>query len=188
MHLTMFFRLARNVCVHTAATRSIVQILVALQVIGLANVRPLEGQSVSPPSVASSALPTWFAGCWEQRAGNRVVQEQWMTPAASSMIGMSRTIRSIAGRDSTTEFEFLRVVLHNGELTYEPQPNGRPPTVFRAESATDSMVAFVNPQNPFPQRIIYRRVGPDSLVARIEGPRGGTTRGIDFRYARVSCR
>jgi hypothetical protein len=47
---------------------------------------------------------------------------------------------------------------------------------------------FENPAHDFPQRIIYRRLSPDSLVARIEGPGpNNTTRGIDFPMRRVNC-
>jgi hypothetical protein len=48
-------------------------------------------------------------------------------------------------------------------------------------------VVFENAQNDFPQKIGYERRGADSLVAWISGPRGGTTRRIDFPYKRISC-
>jgi hypothetical protein len=36
----------------------------------------------------------------------------------------------------------------------------------------------------FPQRVIYRRRGADSLLARVEGMRGGQLRGLDYPYRR----
>ena len=155
--------------------------------LGLSLACPLEAQARPRTARGSTSLPEWFAGCWEQRTANRVVREHWMTPAGSPMLGMSRTTRRVADRDSTLDFEFLRVVLRDGGLIFVAQPGGAPPTEFREESATDSSVAFVNPKNSFPQRIIYRRLSADSLVARIEGSRGGTIRGTDFRYGRAAC-
>ena len=30
----------------------------------------------------------WLQGCWEQRDGDRVVEERWMLPRAGSMLGV----------------------------------------------------------------------------------------------------
>ena len=46
---------------------------------------------------------------------------------------------------------------------------------------------FSNPAHDFPQWIIYRLRGSDSLVARIEGTRNGQLRGIDFPMRRTGC-
>ena len=59
--------------------------------------------------------------------------------------------------------------------------------MFTSVAVSDSMAVFENPEHDFPQRIIYRRSAADSLHARIEGPRNGQVRGVDFRYGRVSC-
>ena len=127
---------------------------------------------------------SWFAGCWRQTVGTRIVDEQWMAPRAGMMLGMSRTVR-----DDTllVEFEQLRVTDRGAGAVYHAEPSGQPPADFTAASVSDTMVTFANPAHDFPQRIIYRRRGPDSLIARIEGTRGGQTRGVDFPYARVAC-
>jgi len=58
---------------------------------------------------------------------------------------------------------------------------------FEAKTTSDTMVVFENPAHDFPQRIIYRRRGTDSLLARIEGTVNGQTRAIDFPSARTRC-
>jgi len=126
---------------------------------------------------------SWLAGCWELRAGNRITEEQWMRPLGKSMLGMSRTVRG----DSTTEFEQLRIAEEGADLVYHANPSGQAPTQFRSFAITDSSISFQNPQHDFPQRILYRRVTRDSLVARIEGERGGRARGFDFPMRRVAC-
>lgn len=126
----------------------------------------------------------WLAGCWEQRAGARVTHEHWMAPAGGLMVGMSRTVV----RDTARSWESLRLAVREGRLTYTAHPSGQAETHFAAEHASDTLLVFANPAHDFPQRILYRRRGPDSLVARIEGPRGGEMRGIDFPMQRVSCR
>ena len=128
---------------------------------------------------------SWIAGCWRQTSGNgsRVVDEQWMSLRGGVMLGMSRTVRG----DSLLELEFLQILERSGRLVYHAQPSGQRPADFEATVVSDTLAVFENPEHDFPQRIIYRRHGTDSLVARIEGKRNGQTRGIDFPYARVSC-
>jgi hypothetical protein len=73
-------------------------------------------------------------------------------------------------------------------LVYVAQPSGQKETEFRGTHASDTLLAFENPAHDFPQRIMYRRRGADSVVARIEGPgRDGATRGIDFPMRRARC-
>lgn len=125
----------------------------------------------------------WLAGCWELRAGARLTHEQWMAPLGGLMMGMSRTVV----RDTTREFEYLRIEVRAGSVAYVARPSGQTETVFPAATVSDSLVIFSNPEHDFPQRIIYRPRGTDSLVARIEGNRNGQVRGIDFPMRRTGC-
>ena len=144
-----------------------------------ASVRPLHAQG-SPVHQLS-----WIAGCWRQSnsASDRTIDEQWMAPMGRTMLGMARTVRS----DSTVEFEHLRILERGGHAIFHAEPSGQPPADFEARAVSDSLVTFENPAHDFPQRVIYRRNGRDSLIARIEGTRNGRVRGVDFRYARAAC-
>jgi hypothetical protein len=130
-----------------------------------------------------TADPRWLAGCWELRVGARVTQEHWMPPAGGMMLGLSRTVV----RDTVREYEHLMISTKGGVLVYTAKPSGQAETSFAAEHVSDTLLVFANPQHDFPQRILYRRRGADSVVARIEGPRGGETRGIDFPMRRITC-
>ena len=125
----------------------------------------------------------WMAGCWELAARGRVIHEQWMAPAGGMMLGMSRTVV----RDSVREYEQLRIETRNGVATYVAQPSGQAATTFAATHLSDSSVTFANPAHDFPQRIMYHRVGADSLIARIEGDRGGKLQGMTFPMRRAAC-
>jgi hypothetical protein len=126
----------------------------------------------------------WISGCWQQTDGTgRVVDEQWMTPRGNTMMGMSRTVRG----DSLIEYEQLRISERAGKAVYHALPSGQQPSEFTAAAVSDTLVVFENPQHDFPQRIIYRKRGADSIVARIEGTMNGKSRGVDFPYAKVQC-
>ncbi len=126
----------------------------------------------------------WMAGCWQQTGANaRVVDEQWMAPHGNTMLGMSRTVRG----DSLIEYEQLRIFERAGKAVYHAIPSGQQPAEFTAGAVSDSIVVFENPQHDFPQRIIYRKRGADSLIARIEGTMNGRSRAVEFPYAKTPC-
>jgi hypothetical protein len=145
----------------------------------IASVRPLHAQGSSVHQLS------WMAGCWRQSnpASGRMIDEQWMAPMGRTMLGMARTVRG----DSTIEFEHLQILERGGHAIFHAEPSGQAPADFEARSVSDSLVTFENPAHDFPQRVIYRRKGRDSLIARIEGTRNGRVRGVDFPYARAAC-
>ncbi len=142
----------------------------------------------APSAAAADPLQTvkWMAGCWEQRAGERVATEMWMPPAGGMMVGGSRTV----ARGAARAYEHLRITAVEGKLVYTAVPSGQKETAFTSAvvgAAADSIV-FENPAHDFPTRITYRRMGADSLVARVEGPgQGGAMRGFVVAMRRVSC-
>lgn len=147
--------------------------------------RRTRAEAMSPDHAQPPAATTlrWMAGCWQARSATTITDEQWMTPAGGALIGMSRTVSG----ERLRSWEALRVVPDSGRLTYIAQPNGGPATRFAGTTLSDTLAVFENPAHDFPQRIAYRRVGADSLIARISAERGGTTRGMDIGMRRVSC-
>ena len=125
----------------------------------------------------------WLAGCWELTRGNRTGLEMWMPPAGGIMLGASRTV---AG-GKVVEWERLQLAEQDGHLVYTSLPSGQTEASFTSTVVTDSSFTVENLQHDFPQRIRYQRRGSDSLIARIEGPQGGSTRGFDFPMRRVAC-
>ncbi|MGH7469472.1 MAG: DUF6265 family protein [Longimicrobiales bacterium] len=125
----------------------------------------------------------WLAGCWELRAGNRMILEMWMPPAGDLMLGGSRTV--VGGK--VRDFEQVRIRAEAGKLVYTAVPSGQKEASFPSASITDNTIVFENLAHDFPQRIIYRKLGADSLVARTEGPGANGPRSFDFPMRRVSC-
>jgi hypothetical protein len=125
----------------------------------------------------------WLGGCWELRRGDRTTLEMWMPPAGGLMLGASRTTVSGALR----EFEHVRLRVQDGRVVYTALPSGQREASFTSVAVSDSGFTVENLEHDFPQRIIYRRRGADSLVARIEGPGPSGPRGIDFLMRRAAC-
>jgi hypothetical protein len=157
--------------------RSISLCVVALVAPAIAE---LQSQAVATAHVERLA---WMSGCWQRAAGASVVEEQWMTPRGGVMMGMSRTTRA----DALVTYEQLRMYERPGRAVYVASPAGQQTAEFEAISTSDTLVVFERLTNDYPQRIIYRRGGGDSLVARIEGIVSGAVRGSDFPFVRVAC-
>lgn len=126
---------------------------------------------------------SWLAGCWEGGSSGREMTEHWMKPSGGTMIGMSRTV---AG-GKTREHEFLLIGEREDGVYYIASPSGQKETSFKLVTLADDEAVFENPEHDFPQRIIYRRLSPDSLHARIEGMSKGVLRGVDFPMKRARC-
>ena len=135
--------------------------------------------AASPSSADDLARVAWLANCWAAEGGEAGSGEQWSVPAGGVMLGMARTVKD----GKTSSFEFMRIESEDGRLVFTAQPQGGPPVPFPAVEVTDSAVVFENPDNDFPQRVIYRLTEPGVLNARIEGTAGA----MDFPLRRVSC-
>ena len=140
--------------------------------------------SIAPPSRADVIdRAAWLAGCWRGGDADRVIDEQWMSPRGGLMLGMART----ATTTRTNSHEQMRIEADGDVLVFTSKPLGKPEDSFRALPGDSDALVFENLAHPFPQRIIYRRIGPGSLAARIEGMRGERLVGIDFPMQRVAC-
>jgi len=135
-----------------------------------------------PVSAHAGAIEdlSWMTGCWVQETGNKRVDETWLPPAGGVLLGVGRTVK--AGR--VTEFEYTRIERVDGVPAYIAKPGGQPEASFVAIAQTPTSITFENRAHDFPQRIIYRSLGPDHLQAAIEGPGGGKTVTIGFDYKR----
>ena len=107
-----------------------------------------------------------------------------MAPRGRSMIGVGRTVRA----DRLVEYELVVLREQDGQLAYQAHPSGQPSAVFLSKTVGDAEVLFENPTHDFPQRVGYRRDGPDGLLAWIEGTRNGqVARASNFRTAAWPC-
>jgi hypothetical protein len=149
----------------------------ALALIGFS----LPGFAQNPSSLSAVA---WMTGCWKAEGKEAGSGETWLVPAGGTMLGVGRTVK--AGK--TVGFEFMQIRMNaDDKLVFIALPSGQRETTFVASTLTQDVVAFENPSHDFPQRVIYRRTGAETMVARIEGSRDGVTRGIDFPMRRAEC-
>lgn len=146
--------------------------------IGLTAVVALQG-SQAPRPIERLA---WLAGCWQAASPRRVAQETWTAHRGGVMFSVARTFRG----DSLVEYELVVLRQRGDSLVYQAQPSGQPAAAFTAPPAniSDTMIVFENPAHDYPQRIGYRRLGAESLLAWIDGTTRGGPRRVDYLFAR----
>jgi len=125
----------------------------------------------------------WLAGCWKHEEPGFRREEQWMRPDGGTLIGMSRSVAD----DRTLEYEFLRIEEQDGGIAYVASPSGQAETRFLATEVTDRKAVFDAPEHDFPQRIVYERLAPGSILAWIEGEIDGVSRVIEFPLTSARC-
>jgi hypothetical protein len=136
--------------------------------------------ATTPLAAAEVEDLAWLAGSWRLEREGAVIEEHWLPPAGGMLLGLGRTVRA----DGGSEFELLRVALHEGELAYLASPQGRPPTPFRLVELAGTRAVFENPANDFPSRLVYERSG-ERLTATLTGAEGGEPRSLVLEWTLV---
>ena len=126
-------------------------------------------------ATAQLPMPSFLAGCWEQREGERWTEECWTGPRGGLMIGSGRTGKG----DTVSHWEYMRIERGaNGVPTFHGSPKGAPAVAFKATEASTSHITFVNAGHDFPQRVRYSATtdGIDAEVSRADGSKAETWR------------
>jgi hypothetical protein len=149
--------------------------------LSLAAVAAVATASDSAPPAAGTR-PDWLVGHWCAERDGDFIEEQWLTARGDVMLGLSRTIRG----DKTRNFEYMRVLVEGGGVTFIAQPQGGPAVAFKRTAGGTDWARFENPAHDFPNRVEYRRTRK-GLYAEIAGPgEGGKTMSLPFDY--LPCR
>ncbi|MBT1686116.1 DUF6265 family protein [Dawidia soli] len=126
----------------------------------------------------------WLLGAWRNSTSRGELYEAWRVKDDSTYAGRSCFV---VGKD-TVSSETVALAMRGGKLLYIPtvrdQNHGQPVT-FTETTVTENEMIFENPVHDFPQRITYRQVGDDSLVAVISGMQGEKEKSVKFPMSRV---
>jgi hypothetical protein len=124
----------------------------------------------------------WMAGTWIGTKDGVHSEEIWTAAKGGMLIGMHRDVMG----DRAVGFEFFRIQVHEGAITYLSQPGGRPVTPFTLADMGPMRVVFENPSHDFPQRVLYWQTKPNELRARIEGTVNGKEAAEEWGWIKPS--
>ena len=123
----------------------------------------------------------WLIGDWEYNfEGGRTV-EGWQKNTEGQLDGYSYTLM---GGDTVSQ-ETILIKVKDGNMNYVPtvmEQNDGQPIEFAMIELSDSTVVFENKAHDFPQKIQYKKIGSDSLEAKISGPIQGSTENLEVKF------
>src|SRR5436190_11553488 len=104
----------------------------------------------------AGALPrvdqvAWLRGCWEMQTRGGTIESQWLSPRASSMLGVSRTIHGT----TLVDYEMTLIRERGDRLSYEAHPSDDVPALFLSIAIGDRRVVFENLRPGYPARVGY---------------------------------
>lgn len=127
---------------------------------------------------------SWLIGTWKNTDDKGIAYEVWNKENDTLYTGKSFYLK---GKDTIPQ-ETMLLRQKGTELLYIPtvvnQNNGEP-VQFRLTNITKEEAVFENPTHDFPQKITYRNMGTDSLMASISGTLSGKTRVVLFPMSRM---
>ncbi|HEY2969566.1 MAG TPA: DUF6265 family protein [Casimicrobiaceae bacterium] len=168
---------------------------------------PAETQPVAPPTTQPAAPPAtqsaapaatpasaqsfdalaWLRGCWEGKVAQREFNEQWQGARGGMMLGSSQMVVG----QRTQDYTYMRIESRPDGLYYVAVPSGKKEIAFKLTSAEDDkgvkIFTFSNPQDEFPQRIVYRRNQQGSMFAQVGGKVNGKDKEVTYPMHRVDC-
>lgn len=116
----------------------------------------------------------WLIGTWHNNDKNAPSTETWTQSSTTTMHGVSYIV---AAKD-TVFYESIVLKQIKDELFYTVTSKGQKdnrPVSFKLTSFEDDCAIFENPEHDFPQKIIYKLINKDSIVATILGDKDGKT-------------
>jgi len=117
----------------------------------------------------------WVAGYWLSCDDGREVAEYWSDARGGVLFN---TTVNLAGDRVSSERTIFAAVYGRLSFVYEPTGSN---VVFPLVELAGRRAVFENPDNDFPQRVIYAREG-DVLTGRIEGTIDGQPRSMEWIY------
>jgi hypothetical protein len=124
----------------------------------------------------------WLLGTWQTTIIPKTT-EKWKAidnthyQAQSFMLENKDTIFS----------EEMELKVIDKDIYYIPSfegQSGEMAAKFKLVKQLENQVTFENKKHDYPQRIIYKLVSPDTLLARLEGKQGGQKKEYNFYFSR----
>lgn len=142
--------------------------------------------STSAQAQIPQVFQSWL-GCWEFYKGDTLYRECWRAESPGLFRGLGL---NLLGND--TLFKERITLNASAEAVYytvsgaDSDPNKA--VRFTCTNWSGGEIIFENPEHDFPQHIVYRKSGADSLEAYIEGLIQNEKFRMNFPYRRSKAR
>lgn len=136
-------------------------------------------------SVTQLETANWLIGKWGNSENGMDVTEIWTKENDSVYTGISYAIRD---KKDTVSLERIRLEKQKDKLVYIPvvkDQNAGEVVKFTLTSSEEQKLVFENPEHDFPQKISYKLITEDSLLAEISGTYKGKEQSEKFPMHRM---
>ncbi|EIA09010.1 DUF6265 family protein [Flavobacterium frigoris] len=148
------------------------KILFILLIVSFVSCKKSDSNSSEDTEKEKIKTAHWLLGTWENKSAEGNLKEIWNKVNDSTYEGQSYFIK---GKD-TIHFEKIQLQQIGEELTYAPTVRGQnndKPVAFPLTNSNEKELIFENPKHDYPQKISYKNISKDSLVAEISGIQSG---------------
>ena len=114
----------------------------------------------------------WLIGNWESKLPEGVLTETWKKDNDSTYSGNSFFITE----KDTVHFESIKLYQKADSIIYSTTvigQNNDDPVEFNQTNTTENVFTFENLKHDYPQKIVYKKVNENNLVATISGIQQG---------------
>lgn len=153
------------------------------QIIGVA-LMTIVTTSIQAHSQGAETYLGILSGCWSGEFDGTVIEERWDKLAGGLMLGTAKTVKG----NVAAEFEFLKIQVNEGNVTFTPYINGAEASTFQLNEAASSAtkLVFENPQNDFPKKIIYAKSG-SALDIELSGDSASGAMNVQYSLNSMNC-
>ena len=126
----------------------------------------------------------WLLGKWENNSENGNLSESWKKVSDSIFQGQSYFIK---GKD-TLHSEQIKLEQKGAALFYISTIKGQnndEPITFIQNNTIEKQLAFENPNNDYPKKIIYSKITDDGIVIQISGIQQGKPSSAKYSLKKV---
>ncbi|MFZ4928644.1 DUF6265 family protein [Chryseobacterium sp. Mn2064] len=127
----------------------------------------------------------WLLGTWETKTSKGSLYETWVKKSNTELQGKSYYLN----KKDTILFESVRLIEKNKQLHYivsVKNHNNNLPVDFTLKLIKEPYsLIFENPKHDFPQTIVYKKAGKDSLFAEISGMMNGKVARQSFPMKKI---
>lgn len=163
--------------------------LIPCVLISVISCKEAHDSKLPPKEIASSKYDAlenanWLIGRWENNSKEGNLSEFWTKVNDSTFHGESYFV---IGKD-TVFGEKVELMQRGKDFIFEARvakQNDEKPVPFKLTKSSENELVWENPKHDFPNKIVYQRVGNDSLVAEIFGTKDGKAKSEVFKMKKV---
>lgn len=126
----------------------------------------------------------WLVGRWENNSAEGNLSEFWTKTNDSTFHGESYFVI----KNDTVFGEKVELSQIGKDFIYEvsvAKQNDEKPVPFKLTKSSETEMVWENPKHDYPNKIVYQKVGKDSLVAEIFGTKDGKVKSEVFKMKKV---